>query len=124
LSLVFLLPSGQRRILEDQFASQGDFPYQVALLINGYFWCGGSIISNQYILTAAHCIENFSPDNLTVLHGTIYWPKGTVAEVSKIIVHEKYDKRKYDVALLRLTSPLLFDEFTSSVQLRHVQQFS
>jgi secreted trypsin-like serine protease len=115
LSQVFLLPSGQRRILEDQFACQGDFPYQFALLTNGDYWCGGSIISNQYILIADHSVENFSPNELSVIHGSIYWPHGTVAEVSKIIAHEKYDKRKYDVALLRLTTPSLFDEFINAV---------
>lgn len=30
-------------------------PYQVSLVYNSYFTCGGSIISLKHILTAAHC---------------------------------------------------------------------
>ena len=39
-------------------AEEGDFPYQVSLrLLRGNHFCGGSIISNQWILTAAHCFK-------------------------------------------------------------------
>jgi len=36
-------------------AARGQFPWQVALIINGASFCGGSLISSQWILTAAHC---------------------------------------------------------------------
>lgn len=43
------------RITNGQAASDGQFPYQVGLSLNGV-WCGGSLISTTYVLTAAHCV--------------------------------------------------------------------
>merc|ERR1712203_360902 len=37
-------------------ATPHQFPWQVGLFFDGYF-CGGSIISSKYILTAAHCAD-------------------------------------------------------------------
>ena len=42
------------RIVGGTAAKSGQFPYQVALQLDGFF-CGGSIISDRWILTASHC---------------------------------------------------------------------
>lgn len=34
-----------------------EFPWNVVLYRNGRFSCGGSLISKQHVLTAAHCAE-------------------------------------------------------------------
>ncbi|XP_017003409.2 brachyurin [Drosophila takahashii] len=49
------------RIAGGELARANQFPYQVGLSIeepNDLFsWCGGSLISDRYMLTAAHCVE-------------------------------------------------------------------
>lgn len=43
------------RITNGYTAARGQFPWQVALIIDDGGLCGGSLISSGWILTAAHC---------------------------------------------------------------------
>ena len=43
------------RITGGSPAARGQFPWQVALVIDNAWFCGGSLISDQWVLTAAHC---------------------------------------------------------------------
>nr|CAD7606072.1 unnamed protein product [Timema genevievae] len=43
------------RITNGNQASRGQFPYQAALYLDGRSFCGGSLISTTWVLTAAHC---------------------------------------------------------------------
>jgi len=38
-----------------QPATAGQFPHQAALVISGTTFCGASLISATWVLTAAHC---------------------------------------------------------------------
>ena len=33
------------------------FPWQVAIIIDNQYFCGGSLISKKWVITAAHCVE-------------------------------------------------------------------
>jgi len=45
----------QQRICNGSPAVPCQFPWQVALIIDNSYFCGGSLISSQWVLTAAHC---------------------------------------------------------------------
>jgi hypothetical protein len=45
------------RIINGQQAGLAQFPWQAALFVSSYFVCSGSIISEEWILTAAQCID-------------------------------------------------------------------
>ena len=50
----YATPSG--RIVGGTDALDGQFPHQISLRRLGSHTCGGSIISRNYVLTAAHCV--------------------------------------------------------------------
>uniref|UniRef100_A0A3Q3IXV2 Peptidase S1 domain-containing protein n=1 Tax=Monopterus albus TaxID=43700 RepID=A0A3Q3IXV2_MONAL len=57
LSSVCGKPPLNNRIVGGQTASAGSWPWQVSLHRSGSHICGGSLINNQWVMTAAHCCK-------------------------------------------------------------------
>lgn len=94
-------------------------PYQVSLQIYTHK-CGGSIISPYYILTAAHCTEPFTKEELNVRVGSTYHQQGgTLYQVEEIIQHELYDKGSsdFDLSILKLKEPIEFNKSAQPINL-------
>lgn len=113
-----------RRIIGGYYAAEDQFPYQVALfLLDGFggrqFICGGSIISEQFILTAAHCVDDNSY-NFEILAGTrnLQSDFGQRVKVKKRAVHEEWNSSIHDIAILMLEQPLEFNEKVQSIELQ------
>jgi secreted trypsin-like serine protease len=85
-------------------APDGAYPWQVRLYSSTddqIGFCGGSIIDEKWILTAAHCLLN--SDAVVVGYGSNDRTKTTKIESEKIIVHPAYiSGEKADVALVKL----------------------
>ncbi|WP_018685119.1 S1 family peptidase [Actinokineospora enzanensis] len=71
---------------------------------SGGHFCGGSLIKANWIVTAAHCVQGRSAASIQVRVGTTNRTSGgTLARVSRVIVHPSY-RTSYDIALLQLSS--------------------
>jgi len=89
-------------------APDGKYPWQVRLYSSdddAVGFCGGSIIDEKWILTAAHCL--LDTDAVVVGYGSNDRTKTTKIESEKIIVHPGYIAgEKADVALVKLKKPI------------------
>nr|1FXY_A Chain A, COAGULATION FACTOR XA-TRYPSIN CHIMERA [Homo sapiens] len=91
----------------------GEVPWQ-ALLINeeNEGFCGGTILSEFYILTAAHCLYQAKRFKVRVGDRNTEQEEGgeAVHEVEVVIKHNRFTKETYDfdIAVLRLKTPITF----------------
>ncbi|KAI4458493.1 polyserase-related [Holotrichia oblita] len=109
--VAFISPSkANDRIVGGQEVDIADYPYQVALYVDGELSCGGSIVNEHLVVTAAHCIhENYT--YAIRVGSSSYKHGGEVYQIDpkNIIAHEKFDSNStdYDIALLRVSQSLL-----------------
>ncbi|XP_053317812.1 transmembrane protease serine 11C-like [Spea bombifrons] len=111
-------PTLSGKIVGGTAASLGAWPWQASLHVNGYHKCGASLISDSWLVAAAHCFNVFSNANQwTVVLGTIYSSSGTRLQVQEIIIHENYTMltQRNDIALLKLSVPLNFTKYVRPV---------
>eukprot|EP00116_Pleurobrachia_bachei_P006552 sb/3466814/ len=134
------------RVVNGDDASVGDFPFLVLILATSAYsadgeamnQCGGSIISDRIILTAAHCVvrdiavtdssgattdEAFFPSAITVTAGEGDQTTDESSEqsmtASGIIVHEDYDGTTVanDIALIILDKALTLNTKVAKIEL-------
>ncbi|XP_012230032.1 trypsin [Linepithema humile] len=116
--------SSSPQVVGGKEAPEGAYPYIVSLQ-RGIFgltshFCAGSIINSEWILTAGHCVNAVSRlVKITVKAGkhNLKARESTeqIIKAAKTIVHEQYKGGvgPYDIALIKLKSPL---SFTAAVQ--------
>lgn len=111
------------RIVGGQYAADGQFPHQIALYVRGGFACGGSIISESYVVTAAHCVTSRPGSKYPASYLIVYagssqlYTGGVYSSVAETKVHPQYDDFVYDIALLRLSTKLSFNNQIQAIPL-------
>ncbi|XP_023246754.1 trypsin-7-like [Copidosoma floridanum] len=105
-------------------ANEGDFKYQVSIQVNNVHICGGSIIGNYFVLTAASCFyKNKKFQNLPykIVAGGVNLKSINVSksDLNKVYVPVKYLdgllSNDHDIAAVLLKSSLNLIKFNSQI---------
>uniref|UniRef100_A0A672YQZ6 Coagulation factor IX n=1 Tax=Sphaeramia orbicularis TaxID=375764 RepID=A0A672YQZ6_9TELE len=96
-----------RRIVGGELVTPGEIPWQVALIArpSGQLFCGGSILSSLWVITAAHCLVEAQNS---------FFVRGTEQdyEVLQQHIHPRYNANislfNHDIGLLYLKDPITF----------------
>ena len=87
---------GGRKIVGGERTSIQDHPWQVAITIiraDGTYLCGGSIIAEKWVVSAAHCFRTSDNPNIVKVKAgaTNYVDEGLWSQIEKVVIHENYE---------------------------------
>merc|ERR1712098_350534 len=109
-------PAAAERIVGGHEAEEHQWPWQVALFIDDAWFCGGSLINENYVLTAAHCVDGASYFDIMAGAPNVTW----ASEPNRVEItsfngwtHPQWSPNDLanDIALIELPSPITFNDY-------------
>ncbi|XP_050666958.1 trypsin-1-like isoform X2 [Leptidea sinapis] len=115
-------PNQENRIVGGFPAGLNQYPWMVRLVYDGQFHCGGSLVTKDYVLTAAHCVRKLKRSKIRVIlgdHDQTLTTESTaiMRAVTAIVRHRSFDADSYnnDIALLKLRKPVTFSKIIKPI---------
>ncbi|TDH05329.1 hypothetical protein EPR50_G00143800 [Perca flavescens] len=116
--------SGDIRVVGGANAEKGAWPWIVSLQWRGRQVCGASLIGQDWLLTAAHCVygKNVHLQWWEALLGLHAQSNSGAADVQtrrvdRIVIHPQYNRqtKQADIAMMHLQQPISFTEVVQPV---------
>ncbi|XP_075160306.1 trypsin beta-like [Haematobia irritans] len=95
-----------------------EVPYQIALFRDNYFICGGSILSQDWILTAAQCV--YGGGSFGIRYGSSNSGNGgNIRFITTIVINGGFTtlNLENDIAMLRTNKPLIWSQYVQPIRL-------
>ncbi|XP_066299765.1 trypsin-1-like [Branchiostoma lanceolatum] len=108
------------KIVGGETVNKGSFPWQVSLQVGSKHFCGGTLVSQNLVITAAHCIIDVGSRSIRAVVGEhdINKPESkAIAKVRNIIVYPQYNAKtlENDIALLKLDFPVPLNDYIQPI---------
>lgn len=109
------------KIVGGHATEANEYPWQVALVNKGsrFVYCGGALLNNRWVLTAAHCTQEKVEQVLLGNHVINSEEEEEIRmKVSKMVVHPNFDRKSLnnDFALLKLQKDLDLDDLSPEIR--------
>nr|XP_003704850.2 PREDICTED: trypsin-1-like [Megachile rotundata] len=106
----------QRRIVGGVETQVNQYPWMALMMFKGRFYCGASVINSRYVLTAAHCVDRFDPNLMSIRilehdRNSTTESETQMFKVEKVIRHSAYSTYNYnnDIALVKVKDSIKFE---------------
>ncbi|GLT17730.1 hypothetical protein GCM10007938_15080 [Vibrio zhanjiangensis] len=108
------------RIVGGADADQNDWPF-ITYVISGSKACGGSLIGDKYVLTAAHCVKDKSVSALSVYIGPEDRDKRDIYKYESVrsyYIHSGYNATTFanDIAIIELENTVTTPQITLATE--------
>ncbi|XP_034249333.1 uncharacterized protein LOC117650158 isoform X2 [Thrips palmi] len=115
--------SAAPRVVGGKPAKPGAWPWVVAMYRDGVFHCGGVIVDESWILTAAHCVDGYERHYLEIQAGMLrrfsFSPMEQTRTINFVVKHDKYNPEdmRNDIALVHVAEPLRLNRWVRPIAL-------
>ncbi|XP_066994121.2 serine protease nudel [Anabrus simplex] len=115
------LRMGAGRVVGGRPSQPGAWPWVAALYRDGLFHCGGVLLDQNWMVTAAHCVDEFPKHYYEVQAGMLrrfsFAPMEQTRTVTHIVINKFYDRAdmKNDLALMHLQQPFKLNRWVRPI---------
>ncbi|XP_053164891.1 enteropeptidase [Hemicordylus capensis] len=119
-----VMKKNSAKIVGGADAQEGAWPWVVSLHFNSRPVCGASLVSNEWVVSAAHCVygRNLQPSWWKAVLGlhtnlNLSYPQTVIQEIDQIIINPHYNKRTKDsdIALMHLQFQVNYTDYIQPI---------